>query len=330
MRNYDEPTLSEVANWIRDLSARLDAQEVRGREATLADLLTRVAPIDPHVGLPGMAAGGDVSLAGTQGAFPAALICGDASDGDVVIGADHTIGGDRFYNDLTVNAGIRLDTAGYRVFVRGTLTNNGYISNNGAPGAGAGAGAGGGAGTVGGGVAGGAGGAAGAAGTAGTTLSASFGGSGGSGGTAVGAGGVGGTANQAGGTQGYLRDLASAVRGILQDGLLATGGAGGGGGGGAVAGSGGGGGGGAGVCSIIARLIDNRNGVIEANGGDGFSVGAGFGGGGGGGGGGIVVLVGQVYGAGTVRANGGAGGTSPVQNGAAGAAGRVFSVTLTV
>jgi len=62
-------------------------------------------------------------------------IFGDGNDGDVTISANTPLTRDMFYDDLTVNAGITLDTAGYRIFVKGTLTNNGTIErtpNNGA------------------------------------------------------------------------------------------------------------------------------------------------------------------------------------------------------
>jgi len=59
-------------------------------------------------------------------------IFGDGSDGDVVLTASTTLTNDMFYNDLTINGGVVLNSGGYRIFVKGTLTNNGTISNNGA------------------------------------------------------------------------------------------------------------------------------------------------------------------------------------------------------
>ena len=56
---------------------------------------------------------------------------GDASDGDVTISANTTLTRDMYYDDLTVDATKILTAAGYRIFVRGTLTNNGTIQNNG-------------------------------------------------------------------------------------------------------------------------------------------------------------------------------------------------------
>lgn len=73
---------------------------------------------------------------GTMGAGGAALailpgIFGDGSDGDVTISSDTTLTRDMFYNNLTVDAGFTLNTGGYRIFVKGTLTNNGTIGRPG-------------------------------------------------------------------------------------------------------------------------------------------------------------------------------------------------------
>lgn len=59
---------------------------------------------------------------------------GDGSDGDVTISSDTTLTRDMFYNNLTINSGVKLTTNGFRLFIKGTLTNNGIISavgNNG-------------------------------------------------------------------------------------------------------------------------------------------------------------------------------------------------------
>jgi hypothetical protein len=60
---------------------------------------------------------------------------GDGSDGDVVISSNTTLTRDMYYDDLTINSTFTLSTGGYRVFVKGTLTNNGTIANNGVVGA---------------------------------------------------------------------------------------------------------------------------------------------------------------------------------------------------
>lgn len=59
------------------------------------------------------------------------ILFGDGSDGDVVISGNTTLTRDMFYDDLTVNVGIILNPAGYRIFVKGTLTNNGSILRTG-------------------------------------------------------------------------------------------------------------------------------------------------------------------------------------------------------
>lgn len=59
------------------------------------------------------------------------VIFGDGSDGDVTIAADTNLARDMFYNNLTVDATKTLYSKGYRIFVKGTLTNNGIISNDG-------------------------------------------------------------------------------------------------------------------------------------------------------------------------------------------------------
>ena len=55
----------------------------------------------------------------------------DGSDGDVTISSNTTLTRDMYYNNLTVNSTFRLSTAWFRVYVKGTLTNNGFISDNG-------------------------------------------------------------------------------------------------------------------------------------------------------------------------------------------------------
>jgi hypothetical protein len=80
---------------------------------------------------------------------------GDGSDGDVTIVADSTLTRDMHYGQLTVNAGVRLDTGGFRIFARKSIVNNGVIHRDGTVGTGVG-GTAKGAGTVGGGGAGGA------------------------------------------------------------------------------------------------------------------------------------------------------------------------------
>lgn len=67
------------------------------------------------------------------GATTALGFFGDASDGDVTISGNTTLSADKNYRSLTVNTGITLTTAGYKIYVAGTLTTSGTgsIVNNG-------------------------------------------------------------------------------------------------------------------------------------------------------------------------------------------------------
>jgi hypothetical protein len=62
-------------------------------------------------------------------------VFGDGSDGDVTISSDTSLSTDMYYNNLTINSGKALTCNGYRIFVKGTLTNNGTIKSNGGNGA---------------------------------------------------------------------------------------------------------------------------------------------------------------------------------------------------
>lgn len=254
-------------------------------------------------------------------------VYGDGSDGAVTISGDTTLTRDMFYTTLTVNSGFTLNTGGFRVFaktsvtVNGTIARNGNAGNNGTNGTGGGAG-----------------GAAGVKGTTATDLAAGslYGAP-----TAVasgngGAGAGGGGASNPGvaGTTGT--DVTSAISG---NGV--AGGQGGNGGLGAGAGSvgAGGGAGSAGTATASGTLprsastailmidtgttvqqLRGRAGTGGSGGGGsgsgGTGVGAGIGGGGGGGGshgtnGGIIVIVSPtitVSGTGAITVNGAAGG----------------------
>ena len=48
-------------------------------------------------------------------------IYGSGMDGNVTISSNTSLTRDMYYNNLTISAGVTLDTAGYRVFVRNTL-----------------------------------------------------------------------------------------------------------------------------------------------------------------------------------------------------------------
>lgn len=256
---------------------------------------------------------------------------GDGSNGSTTISGNTTLSSDMFYQNLTIQSGVTVNTNGWRIFATGTVQVLGTVANNGGNGGagvnGAGSatpGAGGTASpstqgfTVGFGV-----GACTGAGGSGTgtggngSVSSNFLGIGGNGG----AGGAGSAGSNAGGGSGgtpvllsslnNLHDLNRAVS-MLANATTSTqiyvgggncGGGGGGGGGGvgggnAGGGGGGGGGTGGGVIFIAGNsVIVGASGVIQANGGNagvgaGNNVGgAGCGGGGGGGGGGLIFIL---------------------------------------
>jgi len=221
---------------------------------------------------------------------------GDGSDGDVTISTDTTLTENKQYNNLTVNAGITLNTAGYTVKVKNTLINNGTITDS---------------------SSGGAGGAGGAVGSGG--VNDANGGAGGNGNAGTGTGGTGG-----GGGGGGAGQWKNDNQGFCWHVLSTTGGNGGAGG---VGGQGGG-------TVIIAAKTFTNNGTINANGVAGSAgsnggngqhdfcvcggyppdvddIGSGAGGGGGGGNGGDGGTVSLTYESrteGTVTAAGGAGG----------------------
>lgn len=269
-------------------------------------------------------------------------IFGDGSDGDVTISGNTTLSSDMYYDDLTINNGVTLTTANYRIFVKGTLTNNGTIENDGnagSAGSGTSGGAGGaglaagtlpatedgktGANAVGGGPA------AGAAGTAGDSVTVSVGQAGAAGGKGGGnTGGLGGAAGSATpGTTGLhsaydaitLRDFGSASF----ERFTASAGSGSGGSGkndGTGTPGGGGGSGSPGGWLFIAASRFVNNGTISANGGDGGDGADATGGsndpggGGGGGSGGVVIVIGTILTQGTITATGGTGGSAGTPN----------------
>ena len=268
--------------------------------------------------------------------FDGEIYCGDGSDGDVTVSVDTTLARDTFYDNLTVNNGITLNTAGYRIYVRGTLANNGTIQNNGGNGGSGVTGGAGGAGATQNNLGGGAAGGIGNEGV-GTSIGYSLGGSGGAGGGF--AGGAGGTATPPTAVQFNTKIYAymALMRTTSTVNVLVFGGAGGGGGRcdeGAGGGTGGGGGGGGGTVWIAAGTLVN-NGTIRANGGAG-GIGEDQalnpGGGGGGGGGGVVVLIYFAKtAAGTIQAQGGSGGAGGSPGGTAGSvgsAGNVYEIVI--
>lgn len=63
-------------------------------------------------------------------------IFGDGSDGDVIISQNSTLTRHTNFRNLTINEGVELNTAGYRIRVQDRLTINGIIHNNGGGGSG--------------------------------------------------------------------------------------------------------------------------------------------------------------------------------------------------
>lgn len=252
---------------------------------------------------------------------------GDGSDGDVTISSPTTLSRDMYYDDLTVND--VLTTAGWRIFVKGTLSGSGTIKwgvptagGNGGNASGETQGSGGTAGGAGGtgplvntagkaGAAGGSGG-AGSAGSAGDAKDPSIGvagvagGAGAAGsGTSAGAAGAGGAVTAPNSTFGVMKwrtyDLLDIDSDFTIDRILGSAGAGSGGGGGGNSGGGGSGGGGGGsgasggIVFIAANIWAGTFGinVAGANGGNGGTGtgGGGNGGGGAGGSGGVTIAI---------------------------------------
>lgn len=260
-------------------------------------------------------------------------IFGDASDGDVVISSNTTLNDNKYYRNLTIEAGVVVTTNGYRIFCTGTLTNHGTIKGNGSDASGATHGAGATGTELGSGGAGADGRADVGVGANAANLDAPGGGQGGAGGGAPGnAGGSGDDSIDSARGLDNARNLIQALLGQMvysASTLVRIRGGGGGGGGGNASGAGtvsGGGGGGGGYVMICAKQIDNRDGIIEANGGAGGNAsGAGNAGGGGGGGGGFVILIYLNLASGTERAIGGIAGAK-VGTGSVGDAGPDGSV----
>jgi hypothetical protein len=266
---------------------------------------------------------------------PGSPLYGTGVDGDATITGATTLSSDVFYDNLTIDPGGSIDTNGFRLFVRGTLTHNGTISCNGTS---LSTGTTGGAGTSGSGVVGnGSGGATGTtgAGADSTSKSDSLGGQGGTGGSggsgAGGAGGTVGTPTAARGGAFWWNSAFNAITGTGATDRMATrlgGASGGGAGAGDGADPGGGGGGGGGIVVVCCRYAAGT-GTIEARGGTGSSRSTGNVGGGGGGGGGVVVFItGSSTNPYTISVAGGAGGTGNGTGtaGATGASGRTYEI----
>ena len=241
----------------------------------------------------------------------------------------YTMTRDAFLTSLTVNGGVTLNTAGFRIFCAGTVTNSGTIQNNGANAASAtGAssstgsltGNGGGNGTTG-------------AGSAGGSTGTRFGvGTSGGGGTGSNGSGGGGTGQRT--TTTPHRSPAVVLAGVgAWSGAAqpASGAPGGGGGAGDNSNSGGGGGAGGGLIAILAWAVNNSGGTISANGGNGFTPVSGNCGGGGAGGGGLILIYSlTAWTAGTTSVTAGTpgAGVGSGTNGGTGTSGSVLNVVV--
>jgi len=293
---------------------------------------------------------------------PSHLIFGTGKNGALTTSGDITLSADKFYTNLTVSSGDTINTNGFRLFVNGTLTNNGTIDNSASDGGDgangvSGSGGNGGAGGIGGkgnslpsgktGATGGKGGeqVQGNNGTAGTPtflcMGTNNGSTGGRGGGST-AGNFGASGGAAGASNNTRKNQLG--QGITEYSLCdpdgtrfeISGNSGGGGGGQGQTSSYGGGGGGAGgvggFIAIYAKKIIN-NGDIKVKGGDGGDGGnghfnAGGGGGGAGGRGGTILLVYiSKSGSGIYSYNGGAGGTAGTGGKNNGVNGSVMSIT---
>jgi len=254
---------------------------------------------------------------------------GRGTSGDITYSVDTTLGGNAYYNNITVNSGGVLSPRRCLLCALGSLPNEGTIRNNGTNGAtisgGAGAltaywtgGGNGGNGSVGTGVNGA---------TVGSCVLLAQGGGGGNG--SGGNGGTGGIiiapALSAGGPrliENYVTVQIPTIAGTATKYGFGSGGGGGGGDGTA----GGGGGGAAGHVFILAKTIAG-SGVIEAMGGDGGTPSGGNRGGGGGGAGGLITVISTTGLPSTMTTNVASGlggtGTGTGTNGNAGATGSV-------
>ena len=250
-------------------------------------------------------------------------VFGSGFDGDATISVNTSLTKDTFYNDLTITSSSTLNTSGYRLFVKGTLTINAgsriaFNGNNGTNGGtatdrfGAAGGAGGSAlaaGTLNGSIAGQTGaaggnggttgaGANGSTGSTGTTIATSFaaafsqvGGVGGAGGTGSGGGGgSGGTAGTTGSITASVTRPYSAALGVLMLDIYS------------------------GATPLFFNYNGNAGGASGGGGGGGSgptnSQGGGGGGGGNGSNGGTVMVAARIIvNAGSIQAVGGNGGT---------------------
>lgn len=214
-------------------------------------------------------------------------------------GSVYTLTRDVQLTSLTVNSGVTLRTANFRVFCQGTLSGAGTIDNSGSLASGSSAGTNAASGSLTAGRAGGAGGTgvSGPGGAGGNSAAGTAGGAGGTGTSgAAGAGGSPANATAAQAVSSILVTPYPMLSGVTVFGGTAAvsasnwGSGGGGGGSDSSSNAGGGGGAGGGVVAIFAYAV-TFTGTISATGGNGGTAAAGNAGGGGGGGGGLIFTV---------------------------------------
>jgi hypothetical protein len=276
-------------------------------------------------------------------AAPGALgVFGDGSDGAVTFdgsttvlglvpsGSKYTMTRDIQCTAVTINNAVTIQPHGYRIFCRGTVTNNGTIRDDGINASSATGAASTGSGTL----------ASGRSGGTGATTNggnapnscmgtAGSGGTGASGTAGTGAVSIGATAAISAATRTPYPLLTGQVLIAASAAMFAI--AGGGGGGGDTSNSGGGGGSGGGAIGIIAYAVNNGSGTISCIGGNGFTPAAGnCGGGGGGSGGFIFIYTLAAWTAGSTAVTGGThgSGVGTGGNGVDGTAGLVLNVVL--
>lgn len=270
---------------------------------------------------------------------------GSGSDGDVSLSSGTTtLTRTMYYNNLTLSGTAVVDTNGYKIFVKNTLSllDNSSITHNGNNGGNASGNTAGTAGTANTGVEVG----SGQAGTIGATQNndsttpttqIGYGGNGATGGT----GGGNATGMGTGGVVTYVPEQTLNMWHYSAAGVFKSGGGGGSGGNGgnpsalATAGAGGGGGSGGGVVMIFARTFGSSSTIglrtLGGNGGTGGNAvngNSGGGGGGAGGGGGFIYVIAVDLVLGNISVAGGTGGTGGTQTGSgtAGGAGQNGSV----
>lgn len=302
----------------------------------------------------GNSADGAMVLDGTTtvaGMAPTTITAINGKFGTVGVTKIYSMVRDLHATNVTVNSGVALGTNNWRLFVSGTITNNGLVGNPGTNGVGTtggtgrsgfccASGAGGGANT--GGTA--SGGTRSSCGSSPSPLFPSGTGRGNAGlntnggnatGVGQGGGGAGGSTASGGNTTAWSQFSTALTQSSMFDIFVCgtpTGtnyGLGSGGGGGGASGGppfGGGGGGAAGWATIVARNITG-SGVWSVEGGDGANGTALAGGGGGGGGGMIMLFYNNLSGTTTTVLTGGAGGIN-TKNGGSGGAGLAYTINM--